>query len=61
MDLSSELDTWRKAVAEEGAAQGLMPALLEFFDDFVADGLSPEAALEHAKRACEIVDLEAEV
>lgn len=57
----SELEIWRKAVATEGAAQGLMPALLEFFEDFVATGLSPEAALEKAKRACEIVEIEAEV
>lgn len=56
-----EIEAWRKAVAEEGAAQGLMPALLEFFDDYIAEGDSPERALERAKRACEIVEIEAEV
>ena len=57
----SELEIWRKAVAAEGSAQGVMPALLEFFDDFIAEGDSPERALERAKRSCEICEIEAEV
>lgn len=57
----SELEAWRKAIAEEGNAQGVMPALLEFFDDYVAEGDSPERALERAKRSCEIVEIVAEI
>lgn len=56
-----ELEAWRKAVAEEGASQGLMPALLEYFDDYIAEGDRPERALERAKRSCEIVEIKAEV
>ena len=53
----TDLEAWRKAVAEEGGAQGLMPALLEFFDDYIAEGDAPERALERAKRACEMVEI----
>lgn len=56
----AERDVWRKAVAEEGAARGLMPALLEFFDDYLAEGDSPERALERAKCSCEMVEIVAE-
>ena len=57
----SELEVWRKAVAEAGDAQGVMPALLEFFDDYIAEGDSPERALERAKRSCEICEIETEI
>jgi hypothetical protein len=53
----SDLETWRKAVAAEGAARGLMPALLEFFDDYISEGDTPERALERAKRSCEVVEI----
>ena len=55
--MNHEIEVWRKAVSEEGAARGLLPALLEFFDDYLAEGDSPERALERAKRSCEIVDI----
>ena len=59
--MNIELEAWRKAVAEEGAAQGVMPALLEYFDDYIAEGDSPERALERAKRSCEVVEIINEV
>lgn len=55
--MSTELEAWRKAITEEGTAQGVMPALLEFFDDYIAEGDSPERALERAKRSCEVVEI----
>lgn len=53
----TDLDVWRKAVAKEGERHGLMPALLEYFDEYVAEGDPPERALDRAKQACEIVEI----
>lgn len=55
------IDVWRKAVAAEGDKHGLMPALLEYFDEYVAEGDTPERALHRAKQACEIVEIVEEI
>jgi hypothetical protein len=53
----SDLASWRRAVAAEGTRHQLMPALLEYFDDYIADGDVPDVALTKARRACEMVDV----
>ena len=56
-----DLEIWRKVVSEEGSKLGLMPALLDYFDDYIAEGDSPERALDRAKQACEIVEIVDEI
>lgn len=54
------LEDWRILITAECGPLGLMPAVLEFFDDNIAAGHMPKHAYSLAKQSCEIVEIIAE-